>query len=116
MKGEFSWVFCTSDLTLCNYSNLLRISRSRTVTPIKVAHEFVLQVFFSVEGEDLVGNQINDGDASGVMRMLVLPIPVMMPSVSTRSGLESLTADMLRILLRISAVLLYFRTYRFTGM
>ncbi|KAJ9110664.1 hypothetical protein QFC19_001493 [Naganishia cerealis] len=51
-----------------------------TVTPIKVAHEFVLQVFFSVDGEDLIGNQINDGDASGVMRMLVLPIPVMMPS------------------------------------
>ena len=41
-----------------------------------------MQVFFSVDGEDLAGNQLEDGDASGVMRMLVLPIPVMMPSVS----------------------------------
>ncbi|KAJ9111867.1 hypothetical protein QFC20_002454 [Naganishia adeliensis] len=51
-----------------------------TETPIKVAHEFMLQVFFSVDGEDLTGHQINDGDPSGVMRMLVLPIPVTMPS------------------------------------
>ncbi|KAJ9118678.1 hypothetical protein QFC22_003898 [Naganishia vaughanmartiniae] len=62
-----------------------------TITPIKVAHEFVLQVFFSVEGEDLVGNQINDGDASGVMRMLVLPIPVMMPSPGTLNSLPTYT-------------------------
>jgi hypothetical protein len=50
---------------------------------VKVAHEFVLQVFFSVDGEDLAGNQLDDGDASGVMRMLVLPVPVLMPSVSS---------------------------------
>lgn len=62
--------------------SLIRCTVSRTETPVKVAHEFVLQVFFSVDGEDLAGNQLDDGDASGVMRMLVLPIPVMMPSVS----------------------------------
>lgn len=63
-------------------SSHMLICISRTETPVKVSHEFVLQVFFSVDGEDLAGNQLNDGDASGVMRMLVLPVPVMMPSVS----------------------------------
>jgi hypothetical protein len=66
-------------LTLSHFTSTFLYS---TETPIKVAHEFMLQVFFSVDGEDLTGHQINDGDPSGVMRMLVLPIPVTMPSVS----------------------------------
>lgn len=54
----------------------------RTITPIRVSHEMVLQVFFSVDGEDLQGNPMEGDDHSGVMRMLVLAIPTVLPSVS----------------------------------
>jgi len=54
-----------------------------TITPIRVHHELVLQVFFSVDGEDLQGNPLEGDDSSGVMRMLVLTMPTVLPSVST---------------------------------
>lgn len=56
-----------------------------TITPIRVHHELVLQVFFSVDGEDLQGNPLEGDDSSGVMRMLVLTMPTVLPSVSTFS-------------------------------
>jgi hypothetical protein len=57
-----------------------------TITPIRVHHELVLQVFFSVDGEDLQGNPLEGDDSSGVMRMLVLTMPTVLPSVSLCSS------------------------------
>lgn len=51
-----------------------------TITPIRVNHDLVVQVFFSVNGEDLHGNPIEGEDQSGVMRMLVLTLPTVLPS------------------------------------
>lgn len=59
-----------------------RPDRHSTITPIRVHHELVLQVFFSVDGEDLQGNPLEGDDPSGVMRMLVLTMPTVLPSVS----------------------------------
>jgi hypothetical protein len=88
MKGELA--------PALHHSSYLLICVSRTETPVKVSHEFVLQVFFSVDGEDLAGNQLDDGDASGVMRMLVLPVPVSMPSVrSSLCEAQALLNDVL---------------------
>jgi hypothetical protein len=100
MKGKSDWA-------VTDHSRLIQVfaCSCRTETPIKVAHEFVLQVFFSVDGEDLTGHQINDGDPSGVMRMLVLPIPVSMPSVSAAPVLHSVSACSRKPLLNSVAAL-----------
>ena len=52
---------------------------SSTITPIRVSHEMILQVFYSVEGETVAG-AIKDGP--GELRMMAVKMPVLVPSVS----------------------------------
>lgn len=50
----------------------------RTITPIRVNHEMLLQVFYSVDGETVAGRPI---DGPGELRMMNVKMPVIIPSV-----------------------------------
>lgn len=56
-----------------------------TITPVKVSHEFVLQVFFNVQGTDAKGAAIPGDHGPGVMRMMMVTTPVVLPSVSPKT-------------------------------
>lgn len=60
----------------------------RTKTPIRVKHKLVLKVYFSVAGETLSGEPLL-GEAEGVgdLRMLMVNLPELLPSVSIVSKL-----------------------------
>ena len=52
---------------------------SRTITPLRVSHELVLQVFYSIEGQGVYGEPIA---GPGELRMMGVKVPVIVPSVS----------------------------------
>jgi hypothetical protein len=54
----------------------------RTSTPIRFKHELVVQVYFSIEGETIDGTKITGADQTGELRMLVIPVSVVLPSVN----------------------------------
>jgi len=49
------------------------------MTPIRVSHELVLQVFYSIAGKSIGGKPIS---GPGELRAMVLKLPVVVPSVS----------------------------------
>jgi hypothetical protein len=49
---------------------------------MRVQHEVSLRIFFSIEGETIGGQAIQEKDQAGEMRMLVLSIPCFLASVS----------------------------------
>jgi hypothetical protein len=49
---------------------------ARTITPIRVTHEFQLQVFYSVDGETVEGRPI---EGSGELRMMAAKAPITLP-------------------------------------
>lgn len=53
----------------------------RTITPIRVTHEFQLQVFYSVDGESVAGRPIK---GPGELRMMAVKMPITLPSVRQR--------------------------------
>lgn len=59
------------------------------VTPITVSHHLVLEVFFSVFGEDDRGEKMRVSGPGG-LRMLRVSRPVTLPSVSTRVRVSAL--------------------------
>lgn len=86
----------------------------RTRTPIRVKHKLVVKVFFSVIGETLSGAPISDGPGNvGDLRMLVVNLPELVPSVSSCVTLR-LHDKRLHLLtfLFFSAVLCYCRMGR----
>lgn len=50
---------------------------SRTITPIRVTHEFLLRIFYSIEGETVTGKPIK---GPGEVRMCQVRLPVTVPS------------------------------------
>jgi hypothetical protein len=52
-----------------------------TITPIRVAHEFTLQVFYSIWGKDLQGKPLPE-DGPGRMRKMTLTQQTLIMSVS----------------------------------
>lgn len=56
--------------------------RDRTKTPVRVKHKLVVKAYFAVAGETLSGEPIQ-GESPGVgdLRMLVVNLPVPLPSV-----------------------------------
>ena len=55
---------------------------NRTITPIRVSHQVLLQVFYSVEGETVAGALCN---GPGELRVMAVKIPTVIPSVRTQS-------------------------------
>lgn len=53
----------------------------RVETPIKVGHQLRMQVYFSVQGEDVQGNKLDDG-GPGELRVLRVDKKVILPAVS----------------------------------
>jgi len=49
-----------------------------TITPIRVMHDFQLQVFYAVEGETIAGAPC---EGPGELRMMQVKIPIIVPSV-----------------------------------
>jgi hypothetical protein len=54
-----------------------------TITPIRVTHEFQLQVFYSVDGESVAGRPIK---GPGELRMMAVKMPITLPSVRLRAA------------------------------
>jgi len=81
-------------------------SRS-TSTPIRFKHELVTQVYFSIEGETIDGTKITGSDQTGELRMLVIPVSVVLPSVRRcRAGLRVTPSSSSSLLLSASAYLI----------
>lgn len=57
----------------------------RTSTPLRVEHEIAVKIFFSVQGETRQGEPMADCKQPGEVRMLVISVPVVIASVSSRS-------------------------------
>ena len=51
----------------------------RTITPIRVSHDLLIQFFYSVEGQATSGRSI---EGPGELRMMQVKVKLMIPSVS----------------------------------
>ena len=49
----------------------------RTITPIRVSHDLLLQVFYSIDGETVTGQPC---EGPGELRMMQVKVPVNVPS------------------------------------
>lgn len=67
--------------------------RPSTDTPVRVAHEFILHVFFSVEGQDNHGKPLPSPFEPGEIRAMTVSIPIEIPSVGTASSQLCVVAD-----------------------
>jgi hypothetical protein len=95
-RNFFTHVQVAHTLALLQYS---------TSTPIRFKHELVTQVYFSIEGENIDGTKITGSDQTGELRMLVIPVSVVLPSVRAYFAVfletPSLTPPRLTVYLRI---------------
>lgn len=72
-----SWV----GLALVLYASLvLTFHRDSTITPIRVSHEFSLQIYFSIWGEDAAGKPLPKS-GPGQLRKAILSQGVLITSV-----------------------------------
>ncbi|KLT41852.1 hypothetical protein CC85DRAFT_292445 [Cutaneotrichosporon oleaginosum] len=62
---------------LPNHEKIRPSTNPGTITPIRVAHEFLLRVFYSIEGESVAGKPIK---GPGEVRMCQVRLPVIVPS------------------------------------
>ncbi|WVQ82686.1 hypothetical protein IAT38_004818 [Cryptococcus sp. DSM 104549] len=62
---------------LPDHDTMRPTTRGGTITPIRVKHEFVLHVFYSIEGESVYGQKV---EGPGELRMLETKFPVVVPS------------------------------------
>jgi len=56
-----------------------RANSRRTITPIRVSHDLLIQFFYSVEGQATSGRPI---EGPGELRMMQVKVKLMIPSVS----------------------------------
>jgi hypothetical protein len=56
-----------------------RADGRRTITPIRVSHDLLIQFFYSVEGQATSGRSI---EGPGELRMMQVKVKLMIPSVS----------------------------------
>jgi hypothetical protein len=56
-----------------------RADSRRTITPIRVSHDLLIQFFYSVEGQATSGRSI---EGPGELRMMQVKFNLMIPSVS----------------------------------
>ncbi len=62
---------------LPNHEKIRPSTNPGTITPIRVTHEFLLRVFYSIEGETVAGKPIK---GPGEVRMCQVRLPVIVPS------------------------------------
>lgn len=55
------------------------VGNGRTITPIRVTHELLLQVYYSIYGESVKREKIK---GPGELRLMSVRIPIHLPSVS----------------------------------
>jgi hypothetical protein len=60
--------------------------RHRTVTPVRVSHEFLLHVFFAVDGQNDQGQPLPSPFDPGEIRAMTVSIPTEIPSVRVVCG------------------------------
>jgi len=60
-----------------NYAN--RANSHRTITPIRVSHDLLIQFFYSIDGQATSGRAI---EGPGELRMMQVKVKLMIPSVS----------------------------------
>jgi hypothetical protein len=70
MRGEFPFLF---------FHSAKRADSRRTITPIRVSHDLLIQFFYSVEGQATSGRSIK---GPGELRMMQVKVRLMIPSVS----------------------------------
>ncbi|KAK8854833.1 hypothetical protein IAR55_003572 [Kwoniella newhampshirensis] len=74
-----------------NHDKIRPSTSEGTITPIRVTHEFLFQVFYSLDGQDVSGGKI---DGPGELRMMSVKLPVLIPSCfCTLSALNLPTYD-----------------------
>jgi len=59
--------------------SMKRANSRRTITPIRVSHDLLIQFFYSVEGQATSGRSI---EGPGELRMMQVKLKLMIPSVS----------------------------------
>jgi hypothetical protein len=66
---------------LWSWSELVLMSRRRIVTPIKVSHSLIYEIYFSVWGETDKGEPMSKPGPGG-LRFMKVQRPIAVPSVS----------------------------------
>lgn len=66
-------------------TRVVAVNRYRVITPIKVAHELVAEVYFSVWGEDDTGRTLPSPGPGG-LRVLRATKPIILPSCGLIPG------------------------------
>ncbi|WVQ74881.1 hypothetical protein IAR50_004488 [Cryptococcus sp. DSM 104548] len=70
-----------------NHDKIRPTTNEGTITPIRVSHELIFQVYYSVHGEDVKGEAIK---GAGELRMMRTKIPIKVPSCHCLSDSLSL--------------------------
>lgn len=73
----------------------------RTISPIRVTHEFLLRIFYSIEGETVAGRPIK---GPGEVRMCQVRLPVTVPSCLCSTATLNLPTCELRLLSYVTAL------------
>ncbi|TYJ52586.1 hypothetical protein B9479_006794 [Cryptococcus floricola] len=88
MEGEESWTV-KAVARMPNHDKIRPTTNEGTITPIRVSHELIIQVYYSVHGEDVKGRPIK---GAGELRMMRTKIPLRVPSCHCLSDSLSLPA------------------------
>ncbi|KAJ9095216.1 hypothetical protein QFC20_006693 [Naganishia adeliensis] len=83
-------------LRLPDETKLRPTSLSGTSTPLRAQHEITVKTFFSVQGETLRGERMDDKNDEGDVRMLVMAVPAVLAScccIEQRVKLPSYSED-----------------------
>ncbi|ODO06697.1 hypothetical protein I350_04055 [Cryptococcus amylolentus CBS 6273] len=88
MEGEESWTV-KAVARMPNHDKIRPTTNEGTITPIRVSHELIIQVYYSVHGEDVKGRLIK---GAGELRMMRTRIPLRVPSCHCLSDSLSLPA------------------------
>lgn len=68
-----------TDIALSMKKLMRCVGNGRTITPIRVTHELLLQVYYSIYGESVKGEKIK---GPGELRLMSVRVPIHLPSVS----------------------------------
>lgn len=68
-----------TDVALSMKKLMRCVGNGRTITPIRVTHELLLQVYYSIHGESVKGEKIK---GHGELRLMSVRVPIHLPSVS----------------------------------
>ncbi|ODN92705.1 hypothetical protein L198_05499 [Cryptococcus wingfieldii CBS 7118] len=88
MEGEESWTV-KAVARMPNHDKIRPTTNEGTITPIRVSHELIIQVYYSVHGEDVKGRPIK---GAGELRMMRTKIALPVPSCHCLSDSLSLPA------------------------